>query len=100
MNTLNGSTKGVTVIKLQPGLHCNGCRNFDNERLVCPILKRKVKIDYHSPYSEPAMPLGVCPLGELVIVTPATGHVYTNPIIMGIFDEHEYAQWLDQKRQR
>jgi len=84
------------MIKLQPGLHCAYCRPFDNERLVCSILKRKVKIDYHNPYLEPAMPLGVCPLGELVIVTPATGHVYTNPIIMGIFDEDEYDQWLDQ----
>jgi len=84
------------MIKLQPGYHCDGCPCFGNEWLMCNILKSKVKSDYHSCCSESAMPLAECPL-ELMILTTAAGHLYTNTQIMGIFDEDEYDQWLDQE---
>ena len=41
------------------------------------------------------MPLAECPVDRIVL-TEAAGYNLRQPQIMGIFDEDEYDQWLDQ----
>lgn len=82
------------MIKLQPGYHCNDCPCFDGERYACNILDSEVKCDYHDGHT-PAMPLFECPVDRIVL-TEAAGYNLRQPQIMGIFNEDEYDQWLDQ----
>jgi hypothetical protein len=83
------------MIKLQPGYHCYLCPCFVGERDICQILKTEVKRDCHDRFL-PAIPVADCPMDRIVLTK--AGPVNWRPTqIMGIFDENEYDQWLDQK---
>jgi hypothetical protein len=83
------------MIKLQPGYHCNGCPCFDSQYLFCNVKNDYVKRDYVSALT-PAMPLFECPVDHIAL-TKAGAADLRRPQIMGIFDDYEYTQWLDQK---
>ena len=81
------------MIKLQPGHHCDDCPCFNGDRYRCNIIG-EVKRDYHGCY-ESAMPVDDCPMDRIVLTK--AGPVNWRPeVVMGIFDEDEYDQWLDQ----
>jgi heterodisulfide reductase subunit C len=82
------------MIKLQPGYHCDDCPCFNGDRYLCNITGDDVKRDYHSCW-ECATPVADCPMDRIVLTK--AGPVNWRPTqIMGIFDEDEYDQWLDQ----
>jgi hypothetical protein len=88
----------MTMIKLQPGYHCLRCPCFDNEYFFCNVKGDYVKRDYNSSL-EPAMPLAECPV-DCIVLSNEDGEGddedLRQPQIMGIFNEAEYDQWLDQ----
>jgi len=82
------------MIKLQPGYHCHGCPCFDGQYLFCNVKGDYVKHDYASGM-ESAIPLFECPVDHITLIEAGADDLRQTQI-MGIFDEHEYAQWLDQ----
>jgi hypothetical protein len=82
------------MIKLQPGYHCYGCPCYDSEYLFCNVKGDYVKRDY-TDSQLPAIPLFECPVDHIVL-TEAGADDLRQPQIMGIFNEAEYDQWLDQ----
>jgi hypothetical protein len=85
----------TTKIKLQPGYHCYHCPCYDGLYHFCNVSQLYVKRDYTDSLT-PAMPLFECPVDHITL-TEAGADDLRRPQIMGIFDEHEYTQWLDQR---
>ena len=83
------------MIKLQPGYHCYGCPCYDSDYRFCNVKNDYMKSDYTDSLM-PAMPLFECPVDHIELIEAGADDLRRTQI-MGIFDEHEYARWLDQR---